>query len=94
MKCKTENVVTEFNDTGICVVDVDMVVKKWNHLWFLSQWKDTVRLVKMLRKDSDIRALKVEISNEQSQDLIKQLNLVQIHSGMMNYGSTWIVPQN
>ena len=82
-------VVKEFNDTGICAVDVDMAVKKWNHLWSLSQWKDTFRLVKMLRKDSDIRDLKVEISNEQAEELIKRMSLVQIQSGVFNSGSTW-----
>ena len=84
-----EDIVTEYNITGTCVVDVDRVVKKWNHLWTLSQWKETIRLVKMLRKDSSIRALKVEISNEQATDLIKRLDLVNRPSGLFSSASTW-----
>ena len=39
---------TNFSSTDI---DIDVVVKKWSHLWSIAQWNETYRIVKYRRKE-------------------------------------------
>jgi hypothetical protein len=80
------SVITEFNKTGICKVNVARLSNKWNHLYYLVQ-DDQFRLMKLLRKDSKIPTIKATISKEQAADLIEML-------GLRAYGETWRRPQD
>ncbi len=85
-------VVGEFKQVGVNTIDMDLVVKKWNHLWALYEWCDpdnySCRLIKSVRKDSAMSALKLTISQEQKQELIIKLNLVP-EQGSFKSAVTW-----
>ena len=76
-------VLNPFRETGINEVYINEVVKNWNHLWFIAEWKrdDSWRLIKCLRKDSPITSIKLTISNIQAKELIEKLNLISENSG-------------
>lgn len=84
-----DELITKFKDTGICKVDIDLVCKKWNHLFFITQWEDEFRLIKQKRKDSPITALKITVSELQARQIIERLNLKQTKSMTFRSGSTW-----
>ena len=67
----------EFKDTGINEIDIDLVASKWNHLWMLTEWQsdNSWRVVKYIRKDSGITEIKLTISWQQANDLVKRLDL-------------------
>ena len=72
----------EFKDTGINKIDVDLVVSKWNHLWLLAEYQrdNFWRVVKYKRKDSEIAEIKVAISWQQANELVKRLDLKPVES--------------
>lgn len=82
-------VISDFQQTGICEIVIGEVVKRWNHLWKIYQWRDEFTLVKFIRKDSEIRALKVAISDQQARELIDKLNLNQYSNGIFKSSSVW-----
>ena len=71
------NFVKEFNSTGECIVDIEKICQKWNHLYLVYRYDETYRFIKYKRKDSQIREIKVEISKEQALAVIKRMNLVE-----------------
>ncbi len=79
----------KFNNTGINKVNVEMVKKDWNHLWSISQYGAKFTLVKGIHKDSPIRAFKTQISANQAGELIDDICLKQVLSGIFRKGSTW-----
>lgn len=89
-----DSIVTEFNDTGICRIDTETAVKKWNKLWQISQYKEKFTLVKYKRKDSPITTLKVLISKEQAMILSDRLGLIRECSSVFNSGATWKLPNS
>jgi hypothetical protein len=80
-------IIGDFALIGELTVDIDLVCKSWNHLWTIYQWENTYRLVKFLRKDSELCA-KINISENQAKQLINKLNLTQIPS-IFKSGSSW-----
>ena len=82
----------EFKEIGINEIDVDLVVSKWNHLWVLSEWRvdNSWRLIKFIRKDSQITEMKLTICDKQANDIINKLELKPINTGFKN-GYTWRV---
>ena len=84
-----KNIIIKFNETGSCEIDVDRAIKKWNHLWRISQWHEKYTLVKYVRKDSPITQFKVTILEFQAMQLIKELGLIQYKSDIFRNGSTW-----
>lgn len=80
----------EFKQTGINEVDIQFIQKKWNHLWFLSEWKrdNSWRIIKYLRKDSPITSIKLTISIEQAKEIIQKLNLKSENVGLAS-GFSW-----
>lgn len=87
---KNEYIVGEFQQTGSNEIDIDLVCKKWNKLWLISQWEeDEYRLVKMYRSNSEKTDLKTTISKETAQILISRLELVQEQSPVFRSGSSW-----
>lgn len=86
---KTLNdIITDYQHTGNCQVDVDLVVKKWNHTWGIYQWGEQYRLIKMLRLGTESNIIKVQISGEQAKELINRLNL-DGERGMFLSATTW-----
>ncbi len=87
-----DDIVTDFKSTGNCKVDVDLVCDKWNHTWFLSQWvnadENEFTLCKQLRLGANAYRIKVTISVEQAESIIKKLNLDREDS-MFRSGKTW-----
>lgn len=82
--------VGELKDTGINEIDVDLVVKKWNRLWMLTEWQrdNSWRIIKYLRKDSPITKIKITISWRQANELVKILNLKSMNS-CCSIGFSW-----
>lgn len=83
-------IVGKFKMTGGNTINIDLVTKRWNHLWWLSEWKrdNSWRLIKYVRKDSPMTACKLTISPEQAQELINKLNLVSENVGFAS-GFSW-----
>lgn len=83
-----KDIVTDFQDTGACGVDVDLVVEKWNHTWGVFQWEDTYRLIKFQRMGTENTRIKVGISTEQAKEIIDKLGLTG-GSGGFKSATTW-----
>lgn len=84
-----EGVIIDYQTTGNCKIDIDFVIKKWNHLWWLSQWNNEFRLIKYVRKDSPMTDIKVTISIDQAYKLIKKLDLICEQSSTFSSASAW-----
>lgn len=80
----------EFKSTGPIEINVDFLIKKWNHLYMITEWKsdDSWRLIKYHRIDSPITDVKITISPEKAKEIIDKLNLVALNSGLRS-GYTW-----
>jgi hypothetical protein len=80
----------DFKDTGINEVDINLISSKWNHLWMLTEWKmdNSWRVIKYLRKDSEITTIKITISWRQANEIVKKVGLIPINSGFSS-GYSW-----
>mgnify|MGYP003658791215 FL=1 len=80
----------EFKDTGINEIDIDLVASKWSHLWMLTEWQrdNSWRVVKYIRKDSGITEIKLTISWQQANELVKKLGLKPTNTGFRS-GYSW-----
>jgi hypothetical protein len=80
----------EFKDAGINEIDIDLVVSNWNHLWMLTEWQrdNSWRVVKYIRKDSPITEIKLTISWQQANELVKRLDLKPTNTGLTS-GHSW-----
>ena len=74
----------EFKETGGNEIDIDVVIKCWNHLWFIterrkdhSKWGifKSWKLIKQDSKDSSLIELRLTIFPDQANELIKRLDL-------------------
>lgn len=83
------DIIKEFKDTGPCIIDIELLKKKWDHRFVLSQWKDEFRLIQYLRRGSSSTKIKCTISTEQAKEMISKLSLEEEKSGMFSSGSTW-----
>jgi glucan phosphorylase len=81
-----KELITEFNETGICKVDVKKVSKKWNNKMGVSQYGDEFYLEKFRRGES--RA-KVKISKEQALGIIKEANLLPIRDSFFKRATSY-----
>lgn len=87
-------IVGEFKLTGINKIDIDLVIRKWNHLYWVSEWRGSDwRIVKYRRKDSAITDIKLTISEDQARELIKKLSLISVNSGFRS-GFSWYRQQD
>jgi hypothetical protein len=85
-----QGTIKKWQDTGPCEIHTSFVVSKWGPLWRLAQWKETFTLMKLKRKDSSIRDLKLEITDVQAKELIKALNLQPLSSKIFSSSTTWL----
>lgn len=74
--------VTKFNETGVSIVDVDMICKKWNNRFSISVWNDKYTII--IKGD-----LKTVISEGQAWKIIKRKELLNVKSPIFNSGSTY-----
>lgn len=81
---KLDNIVTDFQLTGICIVDVDMVVKKWTDKLSIMQHENDYTLYKPLKN-----GIKVKISEEQAKEIIKRLKLVEIQDSFFRLAKSY-----
>lgn len=84
-------VVGDFKQTGINEIDIDLVIRKWNHLWWISEWRGedgNWRIIKYKRKDSPNTEIKLTISEDQARLLIKKQSLVSENGGFRS-ASSW-----
>lgn len=93
MKNEKRYIIGKFQMTEPNIVNIDMLVKDWNYLWFIAQWGNEpdvqrFRLVKYIRYDSQYTDFKSTISNEQANELITKLGLVREQS-IFASGSSW-----
>ncbi len=88
------DIITDFKSTGINTVDASKVIKKWNHLWCVTQWHDEYTLTKFKRKDSEIRTLKTRISKEQAQFFKDELKLICVPCAVFWNAKSWKRPQD
>ena len=74
----------EFKETGGNEIDIDVVIKYWNHLWFITErrkdhakWRifKSWKLIKQNSKDSNLIELRLTISPHQANELIERLDL-------------------
>lgn len=86
-----KKLITEFNQTGDCKIDVAKVVKAWNDKFSISQYHEEYRLIKQGRGQN---CAKVTISKEQAEILIDKLKLLPIQSGMLRFGKTYRTESN
>ncbi len=84
------DLITEYNQTGICKINIARLSNKWNHLYHLTE-DSAFRLVKLLRKDSDKQTIKATISKDQATDLIERLGLKSYNEAS---GIVWRRPQD
>lgn len=83
-----EKLITKFQQTGICEVDVNKVAKAWNNKFSISQYEEKYTLVKQHRKNSPSSA-KVQISKIQAEEIIKAAKLLPIYSGIFRNARTY-----
>lgn len=70
-------------------IDTLETIQKWSHLYSIYQWDNEYRLIKQLRKDSNLCALKINISEKQAKILITELNLIPYNDTPFNSAMTW-----
>ena len=82
-----QEIIKEFNMTGVCVINIEALVEDWDHRFWLSQWNDDYRLIKYLRRGSSSTKIKCGISQEQAQEIIKRLKLFRTQPMFSSAGS-------
>ena len=85
-----KGIVTDFQTTGPCTIDINEVVKQWDtKRWYIAQWgEDNFRLVKRDLRSRELVKLKVTISLAQARELIEKLEL-KSHPTMLRSANTW-----
>jgi hypothetical protein len=72
------NIVTKFNFSGPCEIDILMLEKLWDYRFLISQYNDEYRLYQYLRRGSECTKIKCNISVEQAKEAIEKLDLVKL----------------
>ena len=88
MRKTLDDIVTDYQPTGDCKVDVDLIVDRWNHTWGIFQWDDKYRLVKNVRLGTPNTRIKVQIPIAQAKEIIDRLNLDGENGGFRS-ATTW-----
>lgn len=70
--------------TGPVNIDINKVVEKWNHLWSIAEWRSgkTFTLVKLHRWDSPNYNIRLTISEEDANEIIRRVGLVTVNINM------------
>lgn len=81
-----KKLISEFNQTGMCKLNVAKVVKAWTNKFSISQFQDEYKLVKNCRGGN---YQTVAISKEQADYLIEVLKLLPIQCTLFKNGKTY-----
>lgn len=87
-------VIGDLPSTGHCEIDIDLTVSLWSELWGIYQWNDEYRIVKHKRKDSPETSIKMSISEDQAEVLIKVLGLHPDRNTGFTSATTWKTKQS
>ena len=82
------NTVAEFNEFGVCKIDVDKVIKRWSLLCRVYEIGDKYHLVEYTPKGK--RKLKIEISKEDASKIIKAINLEGVKNNIFKNNTTYL----
>ncbi len=70
------NLITEYHETGVCIIDVNNVCKKWSDKFTILQFQDNYTFVIFGAKG--VYKTKVKISQEQAKEIINSMQLLTI----------------
>ena len=82
--------ITTFNQAGECIVDVDLICKKWHHGLSISLWRkeDSNEYTFIASNKKRSRwFVKVRISESQARQIIDRLSLIEVKSRLFNSAS-------
>ena len=80
--------ITNFVDVGECDIDLSLVIKKWTLLCRIIRYKDEYTLVEYTLKGKS--KLKIKISEENANYLIKKLDLTYVSSNLFSNSGTYL----
>lgn len=86
---KLDNIIIGYKQVGVVKIDILEAINQWSQLWGIYQWDDEYRVIKYIRKDSPLCALKITISQKQAKILIAELNLIPYNNTPYNSAMTW-----
>jgi len=81
----------KYQDTGICEVNIDKVLKDWNDKCSIYQWEQKFTLHKRGRGKESV-AFKAEISYEQAMQIIKRQGLLKVQDSTFRSASIYKTP--
>jgi hypothetical protein len=81
-----KELIINFEQTGICEVATEKVIKKWTDKFSISQYHEEYTLVKQGRGTN---YAKIRISQTQAEEIIVGLNLLPIKSGLLRNAKTF-----
>jgi len=84
------NIITKYNTTGPCEINLENLYKIWDNRFTISLWGDEKYTLVANRKNSSKYLLKCTISIEDAKAIIEKLRLVKIQSATFNSGSTFM----
>lgn len=82
-----EKLITKFEATGICEVDVKKVCKAWTDKFQVSQWNNEYSLIKYGRGENRAR---ISISKTQADEIIAKLELLPVQSSIFNNSTIYL----
>ena len=87
----SEGVISKYRLTGICEINIPKLIKSWkeNFRWQVYQYNDTYKLLK-LRKGGNSLLMKICISKEQAEEIIKLCNLTKVPHVIFSNSFTYI----
>lgn len=86
-----KNVITQFNFSGECQINIDAVITQWNNRCSISRWGDTYRLIETIWRNGKTNGttnIKVTISESAANTLIERLNL-NMEQSFLKIGKTY-----
>ena len=86
-----KKLITKFEETGICEVDTEKVSKAWTNKFSISQYHEKFTLVKQYRGEN---CAKVQIAENQANEIIEKLKLLPIQSGLFRHAKTYRTESN
>lgn len=75
--------------TGGNEIDIDQVVNDWNHLWGIYQYAGSFRLIKAVRKDSELTSLSLTLTLDQADKIIRTIPLTPETTRPFRFAVTW-----
>lgn len=76
-----DKLIKEYQMTGPCVLDIEQVIKLWDHRFVIYEYEKNFQFVKLLRRGSDSREIKCDITVNKAEELIQKLKLVKATAG-------------